>query len=313
MKWRFLLSIGIFIGIANFCHVQTEGFWLQKILRKMPDAPRYAAPPLSNEEEAQVRTILSQPFHYLGMGSQCFCFVSEDEKYVIKFFKLDHVRYWYLKKAVTKQNWAQYAHLFPDSWLRALPLPSSLHHLRDQLIGFRNFRVDSTLMSCKISFDDLKEETGTLYLHFNHTDHLKQSLTLIDKLGIAHTIDLDTTRFLLQKKGELVYPHLTKMMQKGKEEQAKQAIQSLLRLIVSRSQKGIANTDALVVQNFGFINGQAVEIDTGSFIKDERQKQPHIYKRDLLYVSLPLRNWLEKHYPTLVSEYDQELLTLLSS
>lgn len=311
--WRLVLGFGLFLAVANFCHSHTQGFWLQKILRKLPDEPRYHCATLSTADNEQVKKILDQPFHYLGMGSQCFCFASADDKYVIKFFKLDHVRYWYFKKAVEPRNWSKYAGLFKDSWLHAFPLPSALHHLRDQVIGFRNYRIDTTLLSCKISFDKLREETGTLYLHLNKTDHFKKSLTLIDNIGVVHSIDLDTTRFLLQKKGELVYPYLTKLMKNGEEAKAKRAIQSLLNLIVSRSQKGIANTDALMVQNFGFIEERAVEIDTGSFIQDEIQKNPEVYKRDLLYLSLPLRRWLAQNHPLLVASYDQELLTLLSS
>lgn len=39
--------------------------------------------------DADVSEILSQNFTYLNRGAQCYVFTSEDEKYVIKFFRFD--------------------------------------------------------------------------------------------------------------------------------------------------------------------------------------------------------------------------------
>ena len=53
--------------------------------------------------------------------------------------------------------------------------------------------------SYKIAYENLKDETGLIYLHLNKTDFLKQKMIIIDKIGIYHEIDLDSMEFLIQK------------------------------------------------------------------------------------------------------------------
>ncbi len=42
---------------------------------------------LTSKQEVSLRQIFKQPFHYLATGVQSFAFVSQDGKYVLKFFK----------------------------------------------------------------------------------------------------------------------------------------------------------------------------------------------------------------------------------
>src|SRR5579872_5769568 len=53
-------------------------------------------PPCQNSDSSNnfgidddTKKILSQPFHYLGRGRQCFAFASEDGKYVLKCIRTD--------------------------------------------------------------------------------------------------------------------------------------------------------------------------------------------------------------------------------
>jgi len=91
MKKRLLLEVSIFVfcvyWIAGFCHKKTDGFSVARIHSTLPWNPAWETAPLPGEEQHELEQALSQKFHYLGCGGQCFAFSSEDERYVIKFFK----------------------------------------------------------------------------------------------------------------------------------------------------------------------------------------------------------------------------------
>ena len=87
----------LFYVISLFCEKETEGFSIRRI---------NAAPllPFSNHGNTLLtEEILKQPFHYLARGGQSFVFVSEDQKYVIKFFKNNPNPVVPLKKYHTKK------------------------------------------------------------------------------------------------------------------------------------------------------------------------------------------------------------------
>lgn len=92
-------------------------------------------------------------------------------------------------------------------------------------------------------------------------------VTIIDKLCIAHQIDMDSIEFALQTKAELVQPHLKRLIQENDLPGAKECLTSLLELIVERCHKGIHDRDPNLLTNFGFIGHKAITIDIGSFSK----------------------------------------------
>ena len=144
-------------------------------------------------------------------------------------------------------------------------------------------------------------------MHLNDTDNFKKKLQIEDNLGIKYSIDLNTSKFLLQKKAELIIPKLKSLIEKKDIEQAKQCLDSLLSLIVQRSKKGFADIDSNIETNFGFVGNQAVVIDAGSFIQDDFHKIPHIYKNEILCETFKLKLWLEKHSPDLLNYFTDRL------
>lgn len=240
------------------------------------------------------RELLQQPFTFLGKGVQCYAFESADKTVVLKLFKHYHA-------------WPS------NSVLRELSLPSFLENKRKQTLLARYERVHAIYSSCKIAMEEMPEETGMLYLHLNPTSHLNQKLTFFDKLGIRHEINLDTTPFLLQKKGVVAFEKLSLLMKEGQVEKTKQAISSLLQLIVRRCEKGIVNTDPIVRRNMGYIGETAIEIDTGSFVKNAFCKKPYEIKREVFFETLELKEWLEKHHPDLLAYFQENLDALISS
>lgn len=280
------LFLLIFFGVERFCYSQTGGFRLPKITSQFPPDPAWETNcPVPAE-------LFRQKYSFLGKGVQCYAFESEDKTTVLKLFKHYHAG-------------------VSNTTLKKIPLPSILDRFREKILQARYERVNEIYTSSKIAFEELKEETGLLYLHLNPTSHLKRQLLVVDLLGISHQIDLDTTPFLLQKKGAVAFEQLSVFLQKGELNKVKAAINSLINLIVARCQKGIANTDPILRRNIGYFDTQAFEIDTGSFIKDPYLKKPHLIKRELFFETLELKEWIENHCPVLTSFFQEKINALL--
>ena len=78
-------------------------FSLQAIQSNYAPNPKWESHAVDFEK---VKSSLSQPFHYLGGGGQCFAFVSEDDQYVIKFIKQRQflTDSWFAKKQQKKER-----------------------------------------------------------------------------------------------------------------------------------------------------------------------------------------------------------------
>ncbi len=248
---KLLLVLGIFLAVNRFCYVKTDGFALYKIVSPFAFNPHWEVPSQSTDG---LQEIFDQPFHYLARGAQSYVFLSEDGRTVIKFFRLYHLR--------------------PPLWMTALTLPLTLQPFRMGKMLEKWQELDKNFQSYRIACEDLKEETGLLYLHLNKTSHLKKTLTLYDKIGVVHHIDLDQMEFLVQKRADLVYPTIDALVKTEGADAAKEAITSLLNLLYQRSQKGIFDKDPDICTNFGFIGKTPVQIDIGRFRRQAAPKNP---------------------------------------
>jgi hypothetical protein len=278
---KIILGIVLLVSIERFTYFQTAGFRLEKIA---PDHAYETALP-SPELTPQIKEALEQPYTFLGSGVQCYAFLSADQKSVLKLFK--HYHMWPSSKILRRLPFAQ-------NWLK-------------QTLGERSKRMDQILSSCELAYHSYKQESALFYIHLKPTDHLKTKLNIIDKLGICYEIDLDQMEFVLQERAELVPDHLDELMQKGEVQKAEEAIASLIDLIVARSRLGIANLDPIVHRNFGFIENRAVEIDIGSFKLSSEIKKPYLYKRELFFETLQLKEWCQGHHPKLVDYLNDQV------
>ncbi len=277
---KITLFLLLFLATERFCHKQTGGFQLHKILSKQALDPSRALPSLPEEDRDEIRALVAQPFYFLGHGGQSYAFVSEDGTTVLKFFKQHHIRFW--------------------NWLSRLSLPSFLQGYREKMLAKMQHQSPFLIESCKISYLEFREHTGLIYLHLQKTDFLPKKVKLIDKLGIAHEIALDETDFALQKKAELFRPKLRKLLQNKDLSAAKQCIRSLLDLMIDRSQKGIADRDPNIRRNMGFVGNQAIEIDLGSYNKIPVPSiDPQSLREELMIKTSKLKQWLDHKSPEL--------------
>src|SRR5580700_8553627 len=230
--FKLFISIALFIGLQQLIERKTLGFCLTKIQTEdLPYQQQWEASHCSEEKQQQIRNLLSQPFYLMGVGSECFAFASKDGQAVIKFFKLDQMRPVYFNRGLFGEDYTAFAGTISRHPLTHVVLPFPLQQGLKRVLGIREFRIQRTFHSIKLAYDELREETGLLYLHLNPTDHLSQTLTLYDGNGICHEVDLDSTRFFLQKRATPLEMHFRLLQSNKRHEDTKKSIDSLVHLI----------------------------------------------------------------------------------
>ena len=283
----FLMGLGLFFFLRN------PGFNIQKISSKLTYNEAWGIPPL-NQDEAKclVDHVFSQPFHYLGSGDQCYVFQSEDQQFVLKFFKMHH--------------------LLPQEWLNRFPF-SLFDNYRFNHVEKRKQLIQEVFSSIKNSYDLLQEETGLLFIHLNKTRDLKKKATLYDREGKKYLVDLDSKEFFLQKSAFKVYDHLIALMEKREFERVHNCIRSLFEVVIARCKLGLVDLDIGVRNNYGFIDDTAIIIDCGSLVQDELIKQPHYYQREIFRIAEAMDHWAQTHYLELIPIVQDELHRVIQS
>ncbi len=289
-KYPLLLMILFLPLVALLSHFRMEGFSCDKILSPFAYDPLWETSPLSEEKRQEVLSILGQKFTYLGAGRQCFVFVSEDGKYVLKF--LNHERF------------------FVPAWVKRIPLPDSLETFRRGKIERRHARIEAFFTSFHIGYHRLKEESGMVYLQLNRSHTFSQKVKVVDPIGYTHSVDLNETEFILQKRAEGIYPTLKVC---ANEEIAwKKTLNSYLDLLENRAKKGIVDDD-LNMDNIGFLGDKAVLIDTGRLFLDPSLKRPDRFADELQKSSKFLMKKLREEFPDMASYLQEEIQKKIES
>ncbi len=274
-KPKILITILIAIVAADrLYNFQNGGFHPSKLVSTI--SPLFDPPP------KEIDSLLDQPFHYFGKGGTSFVFLGEDGTTILKLFK--------------------HQHLSPKSMLFTTSLPGTADGLRIQKI-LENQKKHAHkhqgffLNSCQLAHDHLKEETALIYLSPQPNPHFAKPVKLIDTWGFSRKVNLSQTEFALQKKAELFFPYLEKLLKTGQKEQMRLATLALIEQIRCRCQKGIGDRDPNLLINFGFVDGKVVEFDLGSYFPSAALKNPLMEAKELFFATYGLQKWLEKHCP----------------
>jgi hypothetical protein len=270
----------LLIGVARFTHHETQGFRLSKIRSNLFPS---SSIPTSDREKEWLSALFQHPFRYLGRGLQSFVFVSSDEQYVIKIFNNRYQRRLTLFNLLSS-------------------FPGMRYFAQERLTYFAS-KMEKTRQSYLLAYQEIPEETGLLYLHLSATEDLPSTLTLIDRLNIAHQINPNEMGFIIQKKVKMAYPSLLEY----EEEQAKHAIASLIHLFYTKCEKGIADSDPLIRTNYGFIAAQPFQIDVGSLSRNLSLQHPERAHEEIIHITKSLRHWIEEHRPELLPFLDDQL------
>lgn len=280
----YVLVLGFFLSSIVFYISKTEGFSILSITSHLPHALTWDTSSPTFQELQLLDHAFSQNYSYLGRGGQCFAFISEDRQFVIKFFQ---------------------THFRPFGALITQHFPWISKEKRKQKFDRALFKLFRDFNSYSYASQELKEETGVIYVHLNKTTHLKKKLHVKDKLRLSHTIDLDRFEFVVQRRAILAFDYLHSLFQQHDYEKAKQSMRSLIALALKCCQKGFHHEDAHIGNNFGFINGCACIIDIGRFAKDPSRPNEKTLQKDYETVTNQLKNWVEKYYPSHLSSFEE--------
>lgn len=289
----FILSLVILslYALGRLYYRVTGGFMVSNITSDFSFQPQWETRPLSMNEQKEVNQALDQSYHYLGKGCQSYVFGSEDGKYVIKFFKYQRYRL---------QPWLAY---FP-------PLPAVVKYRQEKMEKKWN-KLDGFVKSWKIAFENLKDETGLIFIHLNKTDHLQRQMILYDKMGQKHEINLDQMEFCVQCQAHMLCGTLLEQKENGDLETSKQLIHQLLNTILSEYARGLADNDHALMQNTGVAQGKPIHIDVGQFVFNEDVKQPAVFHQELFTKTYKFKLWLRDNYPELGDYLEQELRQII--
>lgn len=278
------LSIIFSIVFGRLYFSLTDSFTIGNITSSdVPFNSSWEVPPLSPEEQENVIKILQQPFYYLTKGCQVYVLVSEDQKYVVKFFKFKHLN---------------------KKFIEYLPGIGLLKEYQDQSLRRRKAKLELLFNGYQRSFSHLRQETGLEFVHLNKTDSLHTTMTIFDKLGFSHQLDLDGIEFVVQRRAMPVYPKIQELMAQGHTERVYAILDQIVDLFLSRSNKGVNDHDFALNQNIGLLDDRVIFLDPGQFIVDEAIKHPEVYSYEIRKHLQELGEWLKGHYPELLSHFD---------
>lgn len=293
LKNLLIISVLILVvyGSGRIYYAVTGGFTLGNITSDFSYNEKWATESLFETEKEQLKEVLSQKFTYLGKGCQSYVFASEDGKYVLKFVKYQRFR--------------------PQAWLDYFESVPLINRYRLAKIEKKHKKLDMLFTSWKTAYEHLKPETGLVYVHLNKSKDLQQTLTIYDKLGLEHKINLDDMEFLLQKRADMLCPTITRFVKEGQIADAKLLIDNLINMILGEYNRGLADNDHALMQNTGAIGTMPVHIDVGQFVINPQITNPAEYKPELFSKTYKFRLWLAKHHPELADYLNEKLLGII--
>lgn len=169
-------------------------------------------------------------------------------------------------------------------------------------------KITKTLNAAHLGCTEAKEFTKAIYAHLNLTKDELPIIELNFKNKMYH-LPMDRYRFILQKKVTLFKEALTE--RRSKPEQLEKYMLSFANLLLERSSLNILNSDPNLGPNYGFLDGQAVEIDFGNYY----EISPNQTLRLEEYENLMNRfeGWVRKNMPEHLRLLKSLRLKVLSS
>lgn len=291
---RFLflfLAIAACYTVGRLYYRFTGGFTESNITYALPYDPQWDIATLSPDDNDEISGIVSQPFYYLGKGCQSYVFSSQDDKYVIKFFKYQRFR--------------------PQEWLNYFTFIPFVDQLQREKIAKKKLKLDNAFAGWKLAYEELQPETGVIYVHFNKSGDFAKEFVIYDKLGLKHTLPLGNLEFMIQKKADMLCPKLLQLQADKRTEEAQLIIDRLLTMIVHEYQRGYADNDHALMQNTGVYEGYPIHIDVGQFVKNPTVMQKEVYHQELFNKMWKFRKWLRSHNEELADYLDYKLQQLI--
>ena len=286
-------SIVFFTLLAGFSRLfdtQTKGFRASNITPVSSfDEQWEPSLPYSANDSLEIQRVLNAPFYFLARGGSSDVFHSEDNQYVIKFFKAHRIH--------------------PPAWAYSKIARFLIPYGCEQIINKREAQKKLQFTSYKMAFESLQNQTRVVYLHLNPTTHHKNLITFYDNIGIKHSVSADQTAFVLQKKASSFSLYLKNLLLENNIEGAKLLLSQFASFMKERAIKKIYDGDITPRYNLGMIDHSLMifDIDQLRLRETELTLLEHMLK-DANEMFL----WLERKSPELVLFLKEEI-SLLSN
>ncbi len=265
------------MGIGLFICCNVSKFDIGKITSCFIYSEESEIKPLPDIEKKYIaEKIFSQKFYFLGSGRQYYTFLSEDEQYVLKFFKMSLLH----RKGIFNDEFR--------SFIRNLGLR---YVMRNQLLA------EKILNNYRYVYDLFREEIAVIYLHLDKTFEFPVTVTLIDDKGKKYFLDLNSIEFIVQKRARKIYDHLNALVKEAKYEDLAASLRSFFQLISIRCKKGFVDQNLDPHHSFGFIDNTAVQFDCATLSYDPSIKYPSNYRNEVLEIAERLQEWAREHCP----------------
>lgn len=291
-EWGFytvFIAPSLLIIIGLFCFKSSLPFRVEEI-KPVRDFLFQATQTASQEELERLRSIFSKPFVYEGEGDQYYLFASQNNEYLLKFFKM---------RKLTPKYWLNY---IPFPWLEQERLNKIGHRERARQEVFGNF---------KSAFEEFRHQTSLCFIHFFNTNWLKSRVQIFDQENSPHWVNLDGVPFVLQRKTVKLFDYVEDLILKNKNKEAISSLVLLLDLVKDRCLRGFADQDGDLERDYGFVGNRAVFIDVEGLEKDESLKNPLSVLREVFKISQKINDWLSLHHPHLLLEFQKDAQDLL--
>ncbi|QLH36776.1 MAG: hypothetical protein HWD61_12050 [Parachlamydiaceae bacterium] len=277
---RFLLACAILLalfGLSRLYFRLTDDFRLSNITYKMPYRQAWEVPEMSEAQRENFNEILNQKFYYVGKGAQSYAFKSEDDKYILKFFKFKHLK--------------------PSFFVDLLPSVGAFKIYKEKQVERKNRLLNSVFDGYRLAYAIHGDETGLIYIHLNKSHELNKVVTVHDKIGLVRHIDLDEVPFILQEKAKTTRTVMTELMNNQDISMVQKRIKQIFDLYLLEYSKGIYDRDHGVMHNTGFVGDKPIHLDVGKLTEDDRIKSKEFYKPDLLRIVSKFNIWFKANYP----------------
>jgi hypothetical protein len=219
-------------------------FSLKSVTSTLSPHPQWAT------SDPAPQAILSQKFTFLGEGAQAIAFQSEDKKYVLKLFKMRRLT------------------------------PSFMDQLCPHVVRRRLRNLHWVFNGYKNAYEDLRTDTGLVWIHLAKTSTLHQILTVLDQEGREYYLDADATEFVIQEKAELIFDRLSRLRAQERHAEVSQAIASIHALVQRRIEMGYADRDKAISNNYGFVGDRPIQLDLGRLYRGQKPRQlEHVQRR----------------------------------
>lgn len=287
MIYRFLTLLAA-LFIPSLFHHLTLGFHPSKLQLHLADRLKWDVPPLSSQKQEEIQKIFTQTFVYFDLGSQSYAFQSQDGQYVLKLFRCHRSRFSLIQNL---KYWIHGSQRKPKASLLT--------------------KIDKTFQACALAYREVPQLTQLVFVHLNLSPSgYLPNIKVIDPLGRIWHLPLNQFRFALQRKVEPFKKTLLTTYRSKNQEKMEHLLTSFLTLLNQRTSCWIRNSDPNIGPNFGFLNGEAVEIDCGNYRQNLALRQPEERRKEIARFASQVEAWLAKEAPEYVPYFHSQWMNL---